>query len=87
MSKNFSNILQKSFNGYFISLPLGSKQSGSNLQGKDNIRMAVAIVMKFNEHRIKVVRRLCGMLTVDEMQLGFRPERGTIDGVLILTRL
>ena len=30
---------------------------------------------------------LCGILTVDEMQFVFMPERRTIDAVLILRRL
>ena len=29
-------------------------------------------------------KRLCGTVTVDEMQFGIMPERGTIDAVFIL---
>ena len=41
------------------------------------------------EHRMKVVervleKRLCRIVSVDEMQFGFMPERGTIDVVFIL---
>ena len=32
-------------------------------------------------------KRLCRIVTVDEMQFGFMPERGTIDAVFILSRL
>ena len=32
-------------------------------------------------------KRLCRIVTVDEMQFGFMPERGTINAVLILRRL
>ena len=32
-------------------------------------------------------KRLCGIVSVDEMQFGFMPERGTIDAVFILRRL
>ena len=48
--------------------------------------------MKLLEHEIKAVdrvleKRLCRIVTVDEMQFGFMPERGTIDAVFILRRL
>ena len=43
-------------------------------------------------HGMKVVdsvleKMLCIIVTVDEMQFGFMPDRGTIDAVLILRRL
>ena len=34
-----------------------------------------------------MLERLCGVVTVNEMQFGFMPERGTIDAVFILRRL
>ena len=34
------------------------------------------------EHGMKVVERLCRIVTVDDMSFGFMPERGTIDAVL-----
>ena len=48
--------------------------------------------VRFLEHEMKVVemvleKRLCGIVTVDEMQLGFMLERGTIDAVFMLRRL
>ena len=44
------------------------------------------------EHRMKGMERvleirLHGIVTVDEMQFGFVPERGTIDAAFILRRL
>ena len=44
------------------------------------------------EHGMKVVervleKRLCRIVTVDEMQFGFMPVKGTIDAVFILRRL
>ena len=48
--------------------------------------------VKDQEHGMKVVekvleKRLNRIVTVDVLQLGFIPERGTIDAVLILRRL
>ena len=48
--------------------------------------------MKLLEHGMKVVervleKRLCVIVSVDEMQFGFMPERGTIDAVFILRRV
>ena len=45
--------------------------------------------MKLPEHGMKVVlnvlgKRLHRIVSVDEMQFGFMPERGTIDAVFIL---
>ena len=45
--------------------------------------------MKLLEHGMKVVervleKRLCRIMTVNEMQFGFMPERGTIDAIFIL---
>ena len=43
--------------------------------------------MKLLEHGMKVVesvrKRLCGIMTVNEMQFGFITERGTIDTVYL----
>ena len=33
------------------------------------------------------VKRLCSIVTVDDMQFGFMPERGTIDAVFILRKM
>ena len=51
-----------------------------------------AAAVKRLEHVMKVVERLmeknpCGIVSVDEMQFGFMPERGTIDAVFILRRM
>ena len=48
--------------------------------------------VKLLEHGMKVVekgfkKRLCIIVSVDEKQFGFMPERGTIDAVFILRRL
>ena len=45
--------------------------------------------VKLLEHGRKVVervfeKRLCRIVSVDEMQFGFMPERGTIDAIFIL---
>ena len=45
--------------------------------------------VKLLEHGMKVVKRmlgkrLCRIVTVDKMQFGFMPERGTIDAEFIL---
>ena len=34
-----------------------------------------------------LVKRLCRIMSVDEMKFGFMPERGTIDAVFILRRM
>ena len=46
---------------------------------------------KILEYRMKVMERVlerkhCRIVTVDKMQFGFIPKRGTIDGELILRR-
>ena len=48
--------------------------------------------VKLLEHGIKVVervleKRLCSIVTFDEMKYGFMPERGTINAVFILRRM
>ena len=48
--------------------------------------------VKLHEHGMKVVERvlenrLCRIVSVDEMQFGFMPERGTIDAVFMLRTL
>ena len=48
--------------------------------------------VKFLEHGMKVVERvfekwLCRIVSVNEMQFGFMPERGTINAVFILRRM
>ena len=48
--------------------------------------------MKRLEHGINVVervleKRLCRILSVDEMEFGFMPERVTIDAVFILRKM
>ena len=48
--------------------------------------------VKFFYHGMKVVervfeRRLRRIVSVDEMQVGFMPERGTVDAVFILRRI
>ena len=48
--------------------------------------------VKLLEHSMKVVemvleKRLCRIVSVDEMQFGFMPERGTIDAVFIMIKM
>ena len=72
---------------------MSSKHSGCNLQWKGDIRNYICyIVVKLLEHGINVVERvletrLRRTVTVDEIQFGFMPERGTIGTVFILRRL
>ena len=41
--------------------------------------------MKLFEHGMKVLENwLCRIVSVDEMQFGFMPDRGTIDAVFLL---
>ena len=62
-------------------------------KGKGDIRnCSCNRAMKLLEHGMKVVervleKRLHRIVSVDEMQLGFMPERGTIDAVSILRRM
>ena len=37
--------------------------------------------------KIVLEKRLCRIVTVDEIQYGYMPERGTLDAVFILRRL
>ena len=72
---------------------MSSRYSGSNLQGEGDIRNCSCYgAVKLLEHGMKVVervieKRLYRIVTVDEIQFGFMPERGTIDAVFILRRL
>ena len=65
---------------------------GSNLQGEGNIRNCSCYrVVKHLEHGMKVVVRVLGkmlgrIVSVDQMQFGFMPERGTIDAAFILKK-
>ena len=50
------------------------------------------IAMKLREHGTKVVERvleksLCRIVTINEMQFGFLPDRGTIEAVSMLRSL
>ena len=61
-------------------------------RGKMMSRTAIAIVAKRLEFEMKVVervleKRLHRMLTVNVMQNGFIGEKGTIDAVVLMTRL
>ena len=63
------------------------------LKGKGDIRNCSCYrAMKRLEHGMKVVeraleKRLCIIVTVDEMQLSFMPERGRTNAVFILRML
>ena len=62
-------------------------------KGKGDIRNCSCYrAVKLLEHDMKVVERvfekkLSTIVSVDEMQFGFMPERGTIDAVYILRRM
>ena len=69
---------------------MGSKCNGSNLQGEGDIRncscyRAVNVSMSMVE--MVLVKGLCGIVFVDEIQFVFMPERGTNDAVFILRML
>ena len=63
------------------------------VKGKGDIRNCSCNgVLKLLEHGMKVVKRvlkkmLHGIVSVDEMQFGFMPDRGTINAVFILRRM
>ena len=63
------------------------------LKGKGDIRnRSCHRAVKLPEHGKKAVervleKRLCRIVSVDLMQFGFRPERGTIDDAFILRRI
>ena len=65
----------------------------SIFKGKGDIRNCSCYgAVKILENGMKVVervleKRLCRIVTADEMQFGFMPERGTIDAVFILRRM
>ena len=70
---------------------MGSKYSGSNLQGKGDIRNWCCYrAVKLLEHGMKVVEHVFEKMLhriVSGMQFGLMPWRGTIDAVFILRRL
>ena len=62
--------------------------SGSNLQGKGGIRNCSCYrAVKLLKHDMKMVESFHRIVSVDEMQFGFMPEKGTIDAVFILIRM
>ena len=62
-------------------------------KGKDDIRnCSYYRTVRLLEHGMMVLemmfeKRFCRMVTVNEMQFGFMPVRGTIDAVFILRRM
>ena len=72
---------------------MGSRYSGSNLQGKrDIMNCCCYTAVKLLEHGMEVVeivlqQRLHRIVTVEEMRFGFMSESGAIDTVFILRRL
>ena len=62
-------------------------------KGKGDIRKCSCYVaVKFRQYGMKVVERvlekmLCKLVSVDEIQFGFMPERGTFDAVSVLRRM
>ena len=65
----------------------------SIFKGKGDIRNCSCYgAVELLEHGMKVVervleKRLCRIVSVDEMQFGFMPERRTIDTVFILRKM
>ena len=72
---------------------MGCKHSGSNLQGKGDIRnCSCHRAVRQIEHGVKVVERELEkrpriIVSVDEMQFGLLSERGTNDAVFIFRRM
>ena len=69
---------------------MGYKNRGSNLQGKGDIRNCSCYrAVKLLGHGMKVKERVLDkslrrIVTVNEIQFSFMPERETIDAVIIL---
>ena len=88
-----AEICQKVLDGFGMPAEWALSIMVPIFNGKGNIRNCSCYkTVKFLEHGMKVVervseKRLCRILTVDEMQFGFMPERVTIDAVFILRRL
>jgi hypothetical protein len=63
------------------------------IKGKgDPMECGLYRAIKLLEHAMKVVervleKRIRGQVTIDEMQCGFRPGKGTTDGILIVRQL
>ena len=70
-----------------------SENSGSNFQGKGDIRNSICNrTVKILKHGMKVVERVFEkrhqtIVSVNEMQFGSMPQRGRIDDVLILRKM
>ena len=64
---------------------IGSKYTCTNLQGKGHVMNCISNgAVELHAHETKVVKkvlekRLRRIVTVDEIQFGFIPEKGTID--------
>ena len=74
-------------------LPFGCRHSGPIFRWKGDIRnFGCHAAMKLLEYGMKVVKRalgkgFCSIMTINEMQFSFMPERGAIDAMFILRRL
>ena len=88
-----AEICQKVLNGFGIPAEWALSIVVPIINGKVYIRNCSCYrAVQFHEHAMMVVKRalekrLCRIMTVDEMQFGFIPERGTIYAVFILRRL
>ena len=85
-----AEIFQKVLNGFEMPVEWALSIEVPIFKGNGDIRNSSCYwAVKLLEHGMKVVERvlvktLCRIVYVDEMQFGFMSERGTIDAVFIL---
>ena len=81
-------ICQKVLDGFGMPAEWALSIVAAIVKGKGGIQNSSCYrAVKLLEHEKGAIKRLHRIVTVDEMQFGFMPERGTIDAVYILRRL
>ena len=85
-----AEICQKVLDAFGMSVEWALWIVAPIFKGKGDIRnCSCYAAVKLLEHSMKVVervleKRLCRIVSVDEMQFGFMPEKGTTDATIIL---
>ena len=88
-----AEICQKVLNGFEMPVEWALSIVVPIFKGNGDIRNCSCYgAVELLEHGMKVVERelekkLCGIVSVDEMQFGFMLERGTVDAVFIMRRM
>ena len=87
-----ADICQKVLDGFGMPAELALSIVVPNFKGKVNIRnCSLSCVASLAWHegggKVELKKMLCRIMSVDEMQFGFMPERETIDAVFILRRM